>query len=118
MTSTAVQTRLGLSPARRRLLDLIREIGFGRIEGLIVRSAEPVFAPAPRVLREVSFREYPHVKALPRHEDFALKRQMIGLLEELDRIGDGRIDQMEVQNGLPFRIRVETSPGTAGELNA
>lgn len=42
-----VTTKASLTPARRRLLELMQEINFGRIEGLAVRGGEPVLDPPP-----------------------------------------------------------------------
>ena len=49
-----VATKAGLSTPRRRLLELMQMFGFGRIDGLSVRSGEPVLDPSPRVVREVN----------------------------------------------------------------
>ena len=46
-----------MSPARRRLVELMRRVHFGRLEGLVVRGGEPVLdgGDAPRVFLEVKF---------------------------------------------------------------
>ena len=51
-TNPASPTKGALSPARRRLVELMQEVNFGRIESLCVRDAEPLLEPAPRVLRD------------------------------------------------------------------
>jgi hypothetical protein len=48
---TNVVTKATLTPARKRLLELMQEINYGRIEKLHVRDGEPVFDPPPTVLR-------------------------------------------------------------------
>jgi len=40
-----------LSEGRRRLLEEMRDVGYGRIEHVVVRDGEPVFDPPPRRLR-------------------------------------------------------------------
>jgi len=40
-----VVIKAALSPARRRLVELMQEINYGRIERLEVRDGEPVFDP-------------------------------------------------------------------------
>ena len=101
------RTRRTLSPARRRLLALMQGINFGRIERLVVRDGEPVFDPAPRVVREIKFGgengPRPEVKA----QDFVLKAQTVELFTSLGRLGDGTVECIEVQHGLPFRMKVE-----------
>ena len=48
-------TKRSLTAPRRRLVELMQQINFGRIEGLTLRGGEPVFDPAPRIVREVKF---------------------------------------------------------------
>lgn len=45
--------RARLSPNRRRLLELLERLRYGRIENLIVRDGEPLFDPRPRIVRRV-----------------------------------------------------------------
>ena len=47
-----VETKEALSPARKRLIELMQEINYGRIEELQIRDGEPVFNPPPTVLRQ------------------------------------------------------------------
>ena len=49
---SATRTKRSLSPARQRLVELMQEINFGRIEAFDVCGGEPVLEPAPRVLRD------------------------------------------------------------------
>lgn len=107
---TVVTTRSAVSPARRRLLDLMRDIGFGRIDGLLLLGGEPVFRPAPRIVREVKFGGESTCNPT-RDGDFALKVQVIDLFDQLDEIRDGRIERLEVKHGLPFRMNIEADTG-------
>lgn len=107
---TVVTTRSAVSPARRRLLDLMRSVGFGRIEELVILGGEPVFRPAPRIVREVKFGgESPSRPA--GDGDFTLKAQVIDLFDQLDHIRDGRIERLEIKHGLPFRMNIEADTG-------
>ena len=47
MTAVPNRTKQSLSPARRRLVELMQEVNFGRIEGLHVRDGEPILEQAP-----------------------------------------------------------------------
>lgn len=97
------------SPARQNLLTLISLIGFGRIENLTIRSGQPVLDPRPRITRE---------RLLGARDEGAsdhtartgCKPHVRELLAELDRIGEGVIDCLEVRHGLPFRITVVDPP--------
>ncbi len=107
---TIAAARSTLSPARQKLVDLMGEIGFGTLEGLIVLAGEPVLRPAPRIIREVKLAgesTCPSSAAA----DFALKAQVVALFAQFDQIGDGRIERLEIKHGLPFRIVIESSVG-------
>jgi hypothetical protein len=99
-------TKAALSPARQRLVELMQLINFGRLEGLAVRNGSPVFDPPPRLIREVKF----GADNGPRPErdagDFLLKAQVVELVHQLDRLGDGTIEVLEIKHGLPFRMLV------------
>jgi hypothetical protein len=47
----SVPTKSSLTPARRRLVERLQQLNFGRIEGLLVRGGEPVFGPSTRIER-------------------------------------------------------------------
>ena len=99
-------TKGTLSPARRRLLEMMQKLDFGRIEDLSIRCGEPIFAPAPRVVRHIKLGS----ENAPRPElncpDFALKRQVVELFDHFVQLGNGSIEALEVQHGLPFRLIV------------
>lgn len=95
----------GLSPNVRRLVDLVEEIDFGTIENLQVRAGEPCFDPPPRVLRTIKLKPQPAGKE-PRREG-EIKDQTFALIRQLRRIGDGTVELIEVQAGLPFRLVLE-----------
>jgi hypothetical protein len=99
-------THGGLSDARRRLVRLMQQIRFGKVEGLRVRGGEPVFSPPPVVTREHKFggENGPHPGA--EAADFRLKAQIQDLCAALDALGDGTIAVIDVRHGLPFRMLV------------
>lgn len=93
-----------LSPARRRLLDLLREIRCGKVIHLQVRGGEPVFDPPPRVLRRLKF-PGENGPLLPTSR-FTLKKHHTDFLALLDALGDGTIESLSVQDGLPLSAEV------------
>jgi hypothetical protein len=98
-----------LSAARRRLLEKIRVLQFGRIENLRVQEGEPVFSPATRVVKTEKLGTGRSANA---HSDKALgtpelKAKMTDLLDLLDRVGTGIIDRIDVRDGLPDRVEVQ-----------
>ena len=48
-------TKAALTPARRRLVEMMQETNFGRIERLEVRNGEPVLDPPPKAARQMVF---------------------------------------------------------------
>lgn len=107
MTSHSVSaTKRTLSPARRRLVELMQEVNFGRIEGLRIREAEPLLEPAPRVLRDIVFGKVNTPNAARGKEDFVLKEQHVELFDLFDRERSVTVESLVVQNGLPVRMTV------------
>jgi hypothetical protein len=98
-------TKSSLSAPQKRLLETMQRMNFGRIEGLSIRSGEPVLNPPPRIVKDVKLGAADN-GARPELEagDFALKREHIELFENLRRLGDGMIECIEVKGGLPFRL--------------
>jgi hypothetical protein len=105
-------TLSSLSPARRSLVLLMRDVNFGRVEHLLVRGGEPVLAgdAATRVFRELKFGGDNGPRPDPAAEP--LKPQVVELFDQLDRLGDARVSVLVVKHGAPFAMHVET-PGTA-----
>ena len=99
-------SKAALSPARRRLVELLQQLNFGRVEGLSVLDGDPVFDPPPRVVREVKFGGENGSRPEAAASDFPLKSQVVELFRHFDEIGDGTIDVLEVKHGLPFRMVV------------
>lgn len=99
-------TKRALSPARRRLVELMQRLNFGRIEALQVRAGEPIFDPMPQVTREYKFcsDNGPHREA--GRSDCQLKNQVRDLMSLLDEVGDGTIAVLTVKHGLPFHAEL------------
>jgi hypothetical protein len=104
---TDVATKATLTPARRRLIELMQEISFGRIENLAVKDGEPDFDSPPQVVREIKFGGENGPRQEMSVEDFALKSQVIEFFAQLDCLGNGTVKSLEIKHGLPFRIILE-----------
>ena len=105
-----VPSKSNVSAARRRLIELMQQINFGRIEGLFIRGGEPVLDPLPKVFLEVKFGSENGPRPEAAVGDFALKAQVTELLNHFDRLQDARIDVLTIKHGLPFGMHVETPP--------
>lgn len=89
---------------------LMQTVNFGAIEDLEIRHGEPVFSPPPRVVREIKLGG----ENGPRQElalsKFLLKRPVAEMLDLLTQVGDGTIERLEVQRGVPFRVTIAGNP--------
>ncbi|MDP8239409.1 MAG: hypothetical protein P9X24_09990 [Candidatus Hatepunaea meridiana] len=99
--------RQELSRDRRRLLDLMRDMSYGRIENLTIRAGEPVFDESLRLIREVLLGRKANGRASPPQGDFKLKAQQIEVFDCFDRLQNGFIPVLKVQDGLPFQLQLE-----------
>lgn len=103
---TGPRTKRSLSPARQRLVELMQDVNFGRIEALHVLDGEPVLDPAPRVLRDFLFGKTNAPNAARPRDDFVLKEQVLELFDHFDRERSATVESLTVQNGLPVRMTV------------
>jgi hypothetical protein len=104
-------SKASLSPARRRLLESLQQLYFGRIENLVIQNGQPIFEPMPRVVREHKFGGENGPSPESTAADFLLKAQVVELFELFDGLRDGILDVLEVKHGLPFRVFVvEVAP--------
>ena len=103
----AVVTKADLPPAGARLVELMQEINFGRIEYLVIRGGQPMFYPPPRVVREVKFGGENGPRPEATKADFALKAEVRELFAQMEAMCDGTVRCIEVKHGLPFKMTVE-----------
>jgi len=101
-----VVTKAALSPARRRLVELMQETNHGRIR-LEVRNGEPVFDPPPTVLRLFLFGKDNKPNAARDNDGFALKKKAVELFEIFDREQSLSIQELIIDDGLPIRMSVK-----------
>jgi hypothetical protein len=103
----SIATKASLSAPRRRLLEAMQRLNFGRIEGLEIRNGEPVFQPAPRIIQDIKIGGENGPRPELTIEDFVLKGAFVELFDHLSRIGDGTVESVEVKYGMPFKLVVE-----------
>jgi hypothetical protein len=100
-------TRASLTEARRSLLDRGLQLGFGRIEQVVLKNGEPLVDGRVRFVRTVKFGGEKELPAKPVHADFALTRPWLEFFEELDTLQDGTIDRIELRHGQPLFMEVD-----------
>ena len=96
-----------LSPCRQRLVRLMQQVNFGRIEGLLVVRGDPVFRPAPRTLQAIKLGGDNGPRQESSLRDFRLAAEVVDLLDRLNQLGDGRVERLDVRHGLPFLMEIE-----------
>jgi len=103
--------KAGVPEPRRKMIELMQRVNFGRIERLAIRHGNPVLDPHPTVVREHKFGGGENG---PRPElgaaDFLLKQQVIELFALFGQLKNGVIDVLEIKHGLPFRVTVTEVP--------
>ncbi|MDP8228352.1 MAG: hypothetical protein P9M15_02740 [Candidatus Electryoneaceae bacterium] len=85
----------------------MQDLRYGRIEHLTIREGDPTFNSSMRVIRQVLLGKRSQGKQDPPSSDFELKSQMIDMFRYFDRLQDGVIPLLIVQDGLPFQLQLE-----------
>lgn len=98
-----------VSPPRQALVRLCQSIDYGQILDLNIRDREPVFHPAPRVLRDIKLDFEVEVRPEVALDDFLLREEVCRLLYRLDEMVAGRIQRIEVRAGIPQRVVIEAN---------
>ncbi len=96
------------SPARQRLIVLMQKLCFGTIHNLHVRAGEPVLDPPPRVRVRRKNGSVSPSRPSAMTADFALKREWVDFFHDLDGIGNGVVQLIEVAHGLPIIHEFDT----------
>jgi len=86
------------------LVRLCQNINFGQIQDLHVRNSDPVWDPAPTVLSEIKLDIEEAARPESELPDFKLSSQIQRLMHRLDQLTDGRIERIEVREGIPRRL--------------
>jgi hypothetical protein len=96
-----------LSPGRRKLVEVMRQLHFGRIENLVVKNGDPAFDPRTRITQEIKLGPEAVARTVGSDTDFALKRQVLDLFDRLGELDKDSMITIEVRHGLPSRLVVE-----------
>lgn len=95
-----------LSEPRKRLVELMQDINFGRLEGVRVRDAEPILDPAPGIVREIKFGGENGPRPELHADEFALKSQVVEMFAQINRLRHCHVETLEIKHGLPFRMLI------------
>lgn len=106
MQQTATATKASISPQRQRLIEVLQETNFGSLERLHVRDGEPVFTPPPQRVRLVRLLAENGPRPEAAKHDFVLKAKVRELLACLDTVGNGVIESIKVEHGIPILMTI------------
>jgi len=101
------QMKSSLDESEDWLVEAMRKLRFGRVEGLHVKDSKPLHYPAPAFVRSRKFTKKTETQT-PQEKDFALTAQMSWLLSEIAEGGNGVIRSVTVQDGLPVHVDWES----------
>ena len=96
-----------LTPSKQRLIELMQDINFGRITNLSIRNGEPELTPESIIEREIKLCGQNGPRSEIERDDFTLKIEVVALIDQLTRMGNGTIRELSVKAGLPFLMRIE-----------
>ncbi|MFN3193862.1 MAG: hypothetical protein ACE361_25345 [Aureliella sp.] len=103
----APRTTDELSAPERRLLSACQQVRFGSLFGVVICDGQPVFDPAPRMRRNLRLNEK-SIFPQPKPTSFALKDKHRLLIQVIRDMDSGTIDKIEVRDGLPEVICIES----------
>jgi hypothetical protein len=95
-----------LSLPRQQLLDIVQQLPFGKIEGLVVIDGEPDFSLPPTITREIKLGVESRPRIRQPETDFILKSEFVDLFKNLDQLGDRSTITIETRHSLPARLIV------------
>jgi hypothetical protein len=100
------QCKSTLSAPRQKLLQIMQELYFGKIEDLLTQAGEPSFTPRTRITQEIKLGSEAAGRAAPGNDAFNLKQQVTDLFDHFSCLPDGARVTIEVRHGLPARLIV------------
>jgi hypothetical protein len=108
-TQSTIARYVDLTPNERCLCSIIREVTFGRLENVPVRSGAVLLDPSP--IRIHSFKPGTAVTAtVPEPADGTrLPEHLVDLFSHLRGIEKATIRRIEIRHGLPILVEVESS---------
>jgi hypothetical protein len=108
MKPSDTQRYASLSPGRKRLTDVLRQLQFGRIANLSIAGGEPQWNPAPTIVQTIKL----PVEAGavdPLEGDSLLKKALVDLFRCFDRRQNAVVSRLECRFGLPCLVEITAS---------
>ena len=108
-SETTYRTTRDLTAAQRRLLQIMHELQFGRVENMRVQAGQPVLDASLKIVRVVRLGGEGRTTHFPIGDEFELKQAVRDLFDELARLHNGIIVRLEFRHGLPSLLET-TAP--------
>ena len=106
------RTTRDMTAAQRRLLRIMTESQYGRIENFLVRAGQPLLDPGVKIVRVAILGGESSGTAV--HGDqFELKKAVRDPFDELERLDNGTVIRLEFKRGLPCLL--ETAAPEIGD---
>jgi hypothetical protein len=90
-----------LTATERRLVDALRELGYGRIKALRILHGQPLLDPWPLTIRDVRFDSSNFQKVQTAGIEFDLKAPVVELVRHIRSLESGEILSLAIRHGLP-----------------
>jgi hypothetical protein len=100
------RTTKDLTADQLRLVLIMRDYNFGRIENMAIRTGQPVFDGRVKIVRVARFGGERGRAQVTRADEFELNRAICRLFEELAKLGHGTVVSLEFRHGLPFKLEM------------
>ena len=118
MSATDQQANVGRSPNRledlhdqeKQLVDLMRRHQFGKVENVRILEGLPRLGAEERLVRAIKFGVPCSAPPFNTPDSFALKAEVIELLEATRAMRTGVIRRLEFRHGLPAHLELEVAP--------
>ncbi|MEM7557931.1 MAG: hypothetical protein AAF394_02285 [Planctomycetota bacterium] len=104
----SLHTTEDLTALEQKLVMACQQTRYGSICDLVIEQGQPAFDPAPRIRRSVRLNQK---SILPedRPTSFVLKEKHRLLFQLIREIESGKIERIDIRDGLPETVFVETS---------
>jgi hypothetical protein len=96
-------TKFSLNADQFRTMEIIEALGFGVIEGLVIRGGLPCYEPEPVIFQTIKLGLTSDRQSDDDRAD--LKQEFVSLFDQFRRLGDGVVD-IEVLHRIPFKLVV------------
>lgn len=109
IASPGQRTTKDLTSAQLRLVRIMNEYQFGRIEQFEIREGQPLVLPVTKVVRVAHLGGGESGTRVPNGEEFELKQVVWDLFAELGRLHNCTVVRLEFKRGLPCLLETTRS---------